>query len=337
MTTPIDPSLNGRRNSCRLALSVLLSLACWQAAPAAAQAQFPVKPVKITVGFAPGGTTDIMTRQLAAGLQETWGQPVVTDNRPGAASSLAAQLVARSAPDGYSLLLATDTATVVLPFLRNDLPYNPLTELQPLATVGGIPLILVAGPGFKGKSFADLVAQAKANPDGINYGSNGIGAGLHIAMERMQRAAGIRLMHVPYKGNSQALPDLIGGRIAVMWDTVPTSLPLIREGKIVPLAIGSIERSPLLPAVPTMAELGYRGFESTIWMGIMGPANLPAQVVKKIDADLGIVVNNPAFKERMVNQGFEVRYGSTEEFTRRLQTEYASNKALFEQLAIPKQ
>jgi len=153
----------------------------------------------------------------------------------------------------------------------------------------------------------------------------------------MQRAADIALTHVPYKGNAQALPDLLAGRVAVMWDTVPTSLPLIREGKIVPLAIGSLDRSPQLPDVPTMKELGYPGFESTIWMGIVGPAGIPAPIVKKISDDLEHVVNNPAFKDKLVRQGFEVRYGGTAEFARRLKTEYASNQALFAQLNIPKE
>jgi tripartite-type tricarboxylate transporter receptor subunit TctC len=304
--------------------------------PAAAQsaATFPTQTVKITVGFSAGGPTDTMTRELAKGLQELWGQTVLAENKLGAASMIAAESVARAVPDGTSLLLATDTPIVVLPFLRERLPYDPLIDLKPIAGVGGIPLILIASPKFHVKTFAEFIAAAKAQPGKISYASNGVGAALHISMERLQRAAGISLNHVPYKGGAPALIDMFSGLVPVMWETVPSSLQHIREGKVIPLAVGSYERSPLLPDVPTMAELGFPGFETGIWMGIMGPGGLPPAVTRKVQDDLGRLIKSPAWRERMQARGFAVRFETSEQFSKRIRAEYDRNKALFMALGI---
>lgn len=296
--------------------------------------RFPSQPVKLIVGFPPGGPTDIMTRELARGLQEIWGQPVIPENRPGAASLSAANFVAHAAADGYTLFLATDTPIVVLPFLNKTLPYNPLTDLKPIAMVGTIPLILVAGPTANFKTYVEFVAAAKANPGKLDYASNGVGAGLHVAMERLERVAGISLNHVPYKGSGEALPALLGGQISVMWDTVPSSLPLIKSGKLTPLATGSSERSPILPDVPSMAELGHPGFDVGLWMGVMGPGGLPNPLVQKIQDDLRTLSRNPAFSERLLARGFEQRYASAADFAKRIQEDYVRNKALFVELKI---
>lgn len=319
------------------------SLACAGAfvvggeAAAQAAAAFPSEPVKITVGFSAGGPTDTMTRELAKGLQDIWGQPVITVNKLGAGSMIAAESVARAAPDGASLLLATDTPIVVLPFMREQLPYDPLVDLKPIAGVGGIPLILIASPSFNVKTFAEFIAAVKAQPGKLNYASNGVGAGLHIAMERLQRAAGISLNHIPYKGGAPALVDMFSGLIPVMWETVPSSLPHILSGKVIALAVGSYERSPLLPNVPTMGELGVPGFESGIWMGIMGPAGLSPAVTKKVQDDLGRLVNNASWRERMQARGFAIRFETSEQFGRRIRAEYDRNKALFATLGIKKE
>ncbi len=300
-------------------------------------AAYPAQPVRIVVGFPPGGPTDLMTRELARGLQEMWRQSVVPDNKPGAASLQAAESVARASPDGYTLLLATDTPIVVLPFLREKLPYNPLTDLKPIAIVGAIPLVLVASPAANVRSYAEFVAAAKARPGQLDYASNGVGAGLHIAMERLKRLAGIDLNHIPYKGSGEALPALLGGQISLMWDTVPSSLPLIKAGKLVPLAMGSPERSPSLPDVPTIAELGNPGFDVSLWMGIMGPGGLPPSLVARIQTDLQALLASPAFAQRLLERGFERRYSNSADFSKRIQDDYARNKALFAQLNIPKE
>ncbi|MDB5841352.1 MAG: extra-cytoplasmic solute receptor family protein [Herminiimonas sp.] len=331
--------LNRVNTFARICAGLACAASIVMAGPAAAQAAkpFPPRLVKITVGFSAGGPTDAMTRELAKGLQDIWGQSVIADNRPGAASIIAADTVARSTPDGSTLLLATDTAVVVLPFVRERLPYDPLTDLKPIAGIGSIPMILVASPGFNVKTFGEFIAAAKASPGKINYASNGIGATLHIAMERLQRAAGISLNHIPYKGGAPALVDMFAGHIPVMWETVPSTLPHIREGKLIPLAIGSTERSPLLPNVPTIAELGFPTAETGIWMGIMGPGGLPPAVTQRVQDDLGKVVNSPAWRERMQARGFVIRFETSEQFNKRIRIEYDQNKALFAALGINKE
>jgi tripartite-type tricarboxylate transporter receptor subunit TctC len=243
-----------------------------------------------------------MMRELAKGLGDLWGQAVIPENKPGAASLIAAEAAARSAPDGLSLFLATDTPVVVLPFLGEKLPYNPLTDLKPIAMVGSIPLVLVASPRAGVRTFGEFVAMAKSRPGEINYASNGAGAGLHIAMERLQRAAGISLNHVPYKGSGPALTDMLGGQINVMWDTVPSSLPLIQAGKLIPLAMGSLQRSALLPDVPTMPEVGFPDFDVGIWMGIMGPAALPEPIVQKVQNSIQTLLQAPTSRKRLLDR-----------------------------------
>lgn len=326
----------GRRIDRRRACLGLAGLAGAVALPLRAQPAYPSQPVRIVVGFPPGGPTDIMTREIASGLQERWGQPVLAENKPGAASLPAAEFVARAPADGYTLFLATDTPIVVLPFLRTRLPYNPLTDLKPVAIVGAIPLILVASPAAGIRTYQEFVAAAKARPGGLDYASNGVGAGLHIAMERLQRAVGIELHHIPYKGSGDALPAMLGGQVSLMWDTVPTSLPLIKAGKLVPLAVGGLERSPLFPDIPTVIELGHPGFDVSLWMGIMAPGGTPAVNVGKVQADLEALHASKAFAERLAARGFERRFSGSADFAKRIQEDYARNKVLFGQLDIKK-
>jgi len=298
---------------------------------------YPNQPVKILVGFSPGGPADLITREVAKGLQELWGQNVVVENKPGAASQIAAVAAVRAAPDGYTLFLGSDTTVVVLPFLREKLGYNPLTDLAPIAMVGTIPTVLVASPLAKMKSYAEFVAAAKANPGKINYASNGVGAGLHIAMERLQRVAGISLNHIPYKGGAPALVDMFAGIIPVMWDTVPSSLPHIQSGKLIPLAVGGLRRVPQLPQVPTIIELGHPGFDVDVWAGIMGPGGLPAGVVQKVQDDIQKLMRTRAFVDRLLARGFGVHYAGAADFAARIRADYARNQALFAELGIKKE
>lgn len=304
---------------------------------AQAGAAYPNQPVKLLVGFPPGGPTDLMSRELARGLQELWGQNVVVENKPGASSQIAVVAAARAAPDGYTLLLGTDTPVVVLPFIREKLDYHPINDLKPIAMVGTIPTVLVASPLAKVKTYAEFVAAAKANPGKLNYASNGVGAGLHIAMERLQRAADIRLNHIPYKGSGPALIDMVGGQVTLMWDTVPSSLPLVQSGKLIPLAVGGLRRSPQLPEVPTIGELGHPGFEVDLWMGIMGPGGLPPAIVQKVQDDIHKLLRTPAFVDRLLARGFGVRYADAAEFSARIRAEYTRNEGLFATLGIKKE
>ncbi|MBC5763009.1 Bug family tripartite tricarboxylate transporter substrate binding protein [Ramlibacter albus] len=311
-------------------------LAAGMVAPWVRAEEFPSRPVRIVVGFPPGGPTDMMTREIAGALQDRWKQAVVTENKPGAASLPAVEQLIRSPADGYTLMLATDTPIVVLPFLRQKLPYDPLADIKPVAIVGAIPLILVASAASGFKTFSEFVTAAKARPGALDYASNGIGAGLHIAMERMQRAAGIELNHIPYKGSGDALPALVGGQVPVMWDTIPSSLPLIRSGKLIPLAVGGLERVSLLPDVPCMPELGYPGFDVGLWMGLVARSGTPAAILEKIEGDVLAAQQNKSFVERVAARGFERRTAGMAEFAKRIQEDYARNKALFAQLKIKK-
>lgn len=300
-------------------------------------ADYPARAVRIVVGFPPGGPTDMMTREIAGALQDRWKQAVVAENRPGAASLSAVDQLMRSPADGYTLMLATDTPIVVLPFLREKLPYDPLADLKPIAIVGAIPLVLVAGAAASFKTYPQFVSAAKTQPRAIDYASNGIGAGLHIAMERLQRAAGIELNHIPYKGSGDALPALISGQVPVMWDTVPSSLPLIRSGKLVPLAVGGLDRLPLLPDVPSMPELGHPGLDLGLWMGLVARQGTPPGVIENVESDLRAILNNKEFSDRLEGRGFQRQVAGTAEFARRIQEDYARNRALFAQLKIKKE
>lgn len=316
---------------------MLVLVTCFCMAGLAGAAGYPNQPVRLLVGFPPGGPTDLMSRELAKGLQELWRQSVLVENKPGAASQIAAVAAARAAPDGYTLFLGTDTPIVVLPFLRNKLDYDPLADLKPIAMVGSIRLVLVASPAAKIASYADFVAAAKAAPGRLNYASNGVGAGLHIAMERLQRIEDIRLNHVPYKGSGPALVDMLGGQISLMWDTVPSSLPHLQSGKLVALAAGGLQRSPQLAGVPTVAELGHPGFDVDLWMGVMGPAAMPAPIVREIEQSIAKLLQTKSFVDRLLERGFGVQYADGAAFSSRVRAEYARNEALFSSLGIRKE
>jgi tripartite-type tricarboxylate transporter receptor subunit TctC len=311
------------------ALGIAAIAALASGAAVHAQQAFPDRPVKLLVAFPPGGATDTIGRELAKGLNTVWNEAVVIDNKPGAAGMIAAAETARAKPDGHTLFLATDGAIVAIPFLQEKVPYNPLTDLSPIALVGGIPLILVANHSLKVKTLAELVALAKSKPDAIDYASSGIGASHHLSMENLQRVTGTKLHHIIYKGGAPALQAVLSGEVGVSWVAVSTALPHIQAGKLVPLAIGSLERSPLLANVPTVAELGYPGFEAGNWVGIIGPKGMDPALVRKIQGDLMTVVRSPGYRERLVSQGNEVRSSTTEEFVKRIQQEYAHNKNFF--------
>jgi len=291
---------------------------------------WPKKPVRLIVAFAPGGAVDTIGRDIAKELSLIWGQPVLVDNKPGAGGVIAADATAKAAPDGYTLFLATDGINVVVPFMQSKLPYDTLSDLRPIALVGTIPLILVANEDLKIKNLNEFVSRAKNRPGMIDYASNGVGVSPHMAMELFQRTAGIKLNHVPYKGSGLALQDMLGGRIPVMWGAVSSTLTHIKSGKLIPIAIGSLERSPLLPNVPTVSEAGFSGFEAATWVGVMGPSKIPAAIMQKIQGDLQKVTSSPLYRKQQADKGNEVRSSTSDEFADLIRMEYGRNKALFE-------
>jgi tripartite-type tricarboxylate transporter receptor subunit TctC len=291
--------------STRQALSVLLTAAFALAvgAPARAQDAWPTRSVRIVVPFAAGGATDVVARALGKDLSELWGQPVVVDNRGGAGGNIGAEVVAKSSPDGYTLLMASGSILTVNPHIYAKLPFDSQKDFIPVTNVASGPQLVVVHPGFPAKSVADLIALAKAKPGTVNFGSAGIGSQTHMAAENFVDAAGINATHVPYKGEGPALADLIAGQIQFVLANIAAAAPHVNNGTIRALAVTSLTRSPLLPDVPTVAESGIAGFENSGWFGILVPAGTPQSIVDKIHADTVKVLERREMKERLSVQG----------------------------------
>ncbi|MDB5728642.1 MAG: extra-cytoplasmic solute receptor [Noviherbaspirillum sp.] len=321
----------------------VLSLAACAAALAfpaahAADPPFPSRTVRLIVAQPPGASHDLIGRDIASNLQQIWGQPVIVENRAGASGMIGAEAASRAAPDGHTLFLASDSTTVILPFVTKKMTYNPITNFTPIGLVGGISLVLVANPALKVKTLGEFIAMAKAAPRPLDYASGGLGAAHHMAMELLQRAAGIKLNHIPYKGGAPALQDVVAGHVPVTWAGLANAMQLVDAGKLVALAIGSAERSSVYPNVPTVAELGYPGYDSDVWFGIMAPAGLPQHLVQKIHADLNTVVTSATYRDRVLKTGNRVLSSrSPEEFAKRIQSEYARNKTMLEASGLGKE
>ena len=266
---------------------------------------YPSKPVRLIVPFPPGGPTDIVARPLAQLLGEALKQQVVVDNRGGAGGSIGADLVAKSPPDGYTLLMGTVGTSAINASLYKTLPHDPIESFTPLAAVASGPIAVVVGPALPVRSLAELIAQAKARPGSITYGSAGNGTPGHLAGAMFARAAGIDLTHVPYKGSALAVADLLGGQIPLMFDPLQSVLSHILSGKLRALALTSRSRAAVLPDVPTVAESGLPGFEATAWWAVFGPAKLPADVAARLTADIERIVRSPEYERRLGNLGVQ--------------------------------
>jgi tripartite-type tricarboxylate transporter receptor subunit TctC len=298
---------------------LLLSAALAAALPALGQT-YPVRPVRIIVAFSPGGVTDIIARTMAPRLSEMWGQPVVVENRAGAGGSVGAVAVARSAADGY-VLLVHSSGYALNPAINASLPYDYKSDFVDVAPLASQPMVLVVSPSSGITSVAELVALAKARPGQVSYGSAGIGSGAHFNSEKFRIAAGIEALHVPYKGGAEAIQDTIAGRLTFTINTITLALPHIRERRLVPLGVSSVQRSGLLPDTPTIAETVVPGFEFTFWNGLWAPAGTPAAVVEKIARDLGRVVALPDVRERFAALCAEPMSMSPAEFARFVRSE----------------
>ena len=271
------------------------------AAQAFAQS-YPSKPVHLVISFTPGSSTDIIGRAVAAKLSEIWGQQVVAENRVGAGGTVGSKYVLDQAPDGYTLL-ANSSAHVANPGIYAKLPYDTLKDFTNLALLGGGPNVLITGQDTGWKSLKDFVSAAKASPGQFNFSSAGVGSGTHFNLEKLKIATGIDVQHVPYKGTPEAIGDTIGGRVCCSWAPLNAALPHVNGGKAVALAVSSAQRSPLLPNVPTVAEQGYPGFDYTLWVGLWGPANMPADLAAKINKDVNAALASEDLKGRLTKLG----------------------------------
>jgi tripartite-type tricarboxylate transporter receptor subunit TctC len=301
----------------RWALGMLLALT---AALASAQS-YPTKPIRIVVPFPPGGATDILARDVAQKLTEAWGQQVIVDNRPGAGGNIGSELVARSAPDGYTLEMGTVGTHAINASLYAKMPYDHLKDFVPVILVAGVPNVLVVNSALPVNSVAELIAYAKANPGKLNFASSGSGTSIHLSAELFKVMAGVQMTHIPYKGSAPALQDLLGGQVQLMFDNLPPSLPQIKAGKLRALAVTTATRAPALPDVPTVAEAGLPGFESSSWFGLLAPAGTPPAIVVKLNAEVAKWLATPDAKERLAKQGANAVGGSPEDFEKHIAAE----------------
>jgi tripartite-type tricarboxylate transporter receptor subunit TctC len=274
---------------------------------------FPSKPVRILVGSAAGGGTDIISRLLAAKLQESWGQPVVVENRTGASATIAADFVVKSPPDGYNVVMAVPNSHTIGAAVMK-LPYDVLRDFTPITLAAQVPHVLVVGQGNPATSMGELVKTAQAAPGKLNFSSSGIGSTQHLAGELFNLVARVRVVHVPYKGSAAAMQDLIAGNVTMSFDTSASSIGQIRAGKLKALAVASAKRVPALPNVPTTAEAGYAGVEMTTWYGLFGPAAMPRGVTEKWQQDVAKALATPDMRERIAQLAGEPGGNKPEEF-----------------------
>lgn len=308
----------------RLALAVLATGAL-ALAPLAAQAQgaFPSKALTIVVPFSAGGTTDILARVVGQYMSKDLGQPVIIDNRAGAGGNIGAQLVARAAPDGYTLLMGTVGTHAINQSLYKKMPFDPIKDFAPVTRVALVPNLLVANPSQPFKTVKELIAYAKANPGKVSFASSGSGTSIHLSGEMFQQMAGVEMQHVPYKGSAPALTDLLGGQTAIMFDNMPSVISHVRAGKLRPIAVTTPTRSPALPDVPTIAESGVPGYSATSWFGILAPAATPAPVIARLNASILKALADPEVKKKLAEQGAEPHGEKPEQFAEFIRSETA--------------
>ena len=286
----------------------------------AAQTTYPEKPIRIVVHFPPGSQVDTVARLLGQKLAEAWGKPVVIDNVTGAAGNIAADRVAKAAPDGYTLGLLNQTQIVTNPLL-NKLAYDPVKDFAPVSRVFVSSRMLVVHNAVPAKGVKELVALAKARPGELTFASSGSGGVTHMAMELFKLVAGLDIQHIPYKGTVAAIPDLRGGRVTMMFIPIPTALPVVREGKLRGLAVTSLRRSSAAPELPTIAESGYPGFEVTVWSGLLAPARTPAAIVSKLHLETVKALALPDLRAKLADLGVEGIPSSPDEFAAAIKSE----------------
>ena len=298
----------------------LLAALAFSAAALAHAQSWPARPVKMIVPFPAGGPTDVLTRALSDKLATALGQPVVVENKPGAGGTIGADLVAKSAPDGYTFVMATGSTHSVGPYL-SKVPYDPQRDFTPVIYVGKATNILLVSPALNVNTVRELIDYAKSNPGKLNYATSGMGSVAHLTSEMFASMAGIKLTHVPYKGTQLSLPDLMSGQVAILFDNVLTGKPNYEGKRVKGLAISSRERSALVPELPTISESGLPGFDSWNWFGVFGPAGTPAAVVERMNAEMNRIISDPAIKERFTQLGFETTGGTPADFAAVVQSE----------------
>jgi tripartite-type tricarboxylate transporter receptor subunit TctC len=312
----------------------MLAAILFAAAAGSAFAQgYPERPVKFVVPLTPGGSPDVMARAIAQRLQEVWGQPIVVENRPGGGSNIGAEAVARSAPDGYTWLLAPHNVMVVNPYLIKT-AWDPLKDLAPVTVVAKVPFVLVVHPSVPARSVQELIALAKASPGSLNYGSSGTGQPQHLAGELLNSLAGIKMVHVPYKGAVPAVTDLLAGRIQVWIGSVNTLLPHVKAGTLRVLGAVPAKRYASFPDIPTIAESGVPGYNMDVWLAVMVPSGVPAPIIARIQAEIAKALAMPEIRDRLAQQGIEAVTSTPQELAALIREDYARYGKLIRETGI---
>ena len=289
--------------------------------PLFAQA-YPAKPIKLVIPFPPGGPLDLAGRAIGQKLQEAWGQPVVVENRPGAGGNIGADAVAKSAPDGYTLVMGALSTHAVNPHLFAKMPYDALKDFAPITLVAITPNVLVVNPALPANNVQELIALARATPGKLSFASGSNGSAGHLAGELFKTLAGIDIVHVPYKGGAPAMQDLLGGQVQFMFDNLANSMAQMKAGKLKAFAVTTAKRSALAPELPTMAEVGVTGFDISTWYGIMAPAKTPPDIVRKLNAEIVKILGSEDMREKLKVQGAEPAPTSPEEFAAFIRTDW---------------
>jgi tripartite-type tricarboxylate transporter receptor subunit TctC len=291
-------------------------------APVAAQ-NYPTKPIRFIVPFSPGGGTDLQARAIAQRLQETWGQPVVVDHRPGGTGAVASVVVAQAVPDGYTILIVTSSTHAIGPNLMRKPPYNPVKDFAPVAQTASAPEILVAHPSVPATTVKELVALAKAKPQAVNYASAGTGTIGHMTAELFNIVAGTKIVHIPYKGTGAAVRELLGGQVQILFGAPGAVIQQVRAGKLKALASATRERLPEMKDMPTLAEAGFPGIEASNWYGVLTTAAVPKAIIEKLNAEIVRTIQAPDMKEALARQGYEARPSTPEEFGKLIREDFA--------------
>ena len=313
----------------RAVLQAGIALACATIATGAfAQAAFPSKPIRLVVPFGTGGVTDTSARVVADRLGQVLGQPVVVDNRAGAAGNIGTQMVAQAEPDGYTLLLGYDGTMVINPNVYARVGFDPVKDFAPIGKIGNAVLVIVVNPKLPVHNFNELLAYGKATQGGISFGTSGTGSTTHLAGESLRQRTGIPLTHVPYKGGGQALTDVVGGVLPMLFTAVAGAAPFIKAGQVRPIAVSSAQRSSAFPEVPTLIESGVKDFVFDSWVGLLAPAKTPKPIVDKLNQALQEVLKMPDMRDRLTSLGMVATPGTADEFGRQIVSDLQKNKAI---------
>ena len=328
MTSDLSRNRSGLIQRALIGLSILLGSF---AVHAQTNSSWPRETIRIVVSFTPGGAPDTLARVLAEDWQKTLGVPILVDNRPGHGGNIGADLVAKSNPDGYTLLIGTVGIHAINGALYEKLPYDPIADFTPISFLASTPNVLIVNKQLGVQSLKELIALAKSKPNELTFGSSGTGTSIHMSGELFKDLAGVQIRHIPYKGRAQSLPDLVSGRISMLFDNLASAQPLIRANEVIALGVTTLKRSPSAPDVPTLAEQGLRGFEAVSWFSLMAPAKLPKEIQARLNQLTIQTLSKPEIRSRLSNGGLEPNPGSPEELSRYIQQEASKWRKIVQQ------